>query len=262
MDKKRNTAAEHHNGARLCFVLALGCCISVAVVPSNGSAQTLMPAQPVRQLDQAKPLALPQQPAQRRQLSSTAFFVDGNGHMLTARHAVENCSGVVVSKEQHRVAGRVVAVSSRYDLALIKVPKTLGLTAVFPRNVTTSVNDMVFAGAYDTLQGMRVGGGMLANARVLSSFGGSEDGHLVMDSPVTFGASGAPVLDRNGLVLGSVSRRTMVNRVLAVGATQMVDFLSANGVRPEQDDRPQLAGSTSRAHRAASISAHIICSQS
>lgn len=97
---------------------------------------------------------------------------------------------------------------------------------------------------------------------MINSLGGSEAGHLVIDSPVSFGASGAPVLDRNGLVQGVVSRRTTVNRVLAVGAAEAKAFLSSQGVRIEQDDRPQLSGSTSRGSRAASLSAQVTCQQS
>ena len=224
-------------------------------------AQTLFPVQTQQKLDPAKPLALMPHDRNQRVLTSTAFFVDGSGHMLTVRHAVENCARIVVTKEQHRIIARIVAQSPRYDLALLKVPKTLGLSAVFPRGVGPSNNDMVFAGGYSTLPGLQAGGGVLANARVTSSLGGSEAGHLAIDSPVTFGASGAPVLDKNGLVQGIVSRRTMVNRVLAVGAAEAKSFLVSNNVRIDEDDRPQLSGSASRAHRAASVSALVTCLQ-
>ncbi len=104
-------------------------------------------------------------------------------------------------------------------------------------------------------------GGTLANATVVSSYGGSEAGYLVIDSTVTFGASGAPVLDSRGLVEGVISRRTMVNRVLAVGAAESKAFLVSNGIHFDQDDRPQIAGGGSRANRAASISARVTCLQ-
>jgi S1-C subfamily serine protease len=191
----------------------------------------------------------------------TAFFVDGAGHMLTARHAAEDCTRIVVFKEGRAVPAQLVALSPRFDIALIKAPKTLGLAAVFPRNVTAGVNDMVFAAAYDTLPGMLARGGTLANATVTPSFGGSEAGYLVIDSNVTFGASGAPVLDSRGLVEGVISRRTMINRVLAVAAAEAKAFLVSNGVRVQEDDRPQIAGGGSRANRAASISARVTCLQ-
>ncbi|WP_315833165.1 serine protease [Bradyrhizobium prioriisuperbiae] len=220
--------------------------------------------QPVQMHDHVAPQPLSRSPESaggRREKSGTAFFVDNSGSMITARHAVEDCLRVVVDKEGRTLAARVVALSDRFDIALIKVPRTLGLAAVFPRNVTAVANRMVFVSAYDKLSGMQAGGGTLANATVTPNFGGSEAGYLVIDSNVTFGASGAPVLDSRGLVEGVISRRTMVNRVLAVGAAEAKTFLAGNGVRFDEDDRPQLAGSASRANRAASISARVTCLQ-
>jgi S1-C subfamily serine protease len=141
-----------------------------------------------------------------REKSGTAFFVDESGHMLTAGHAANSCSRMIVVKEGQAVEAQVVAISSKSDLALIKVPRTLGLSAVFPRSVTPIANDMVFAAAYDNLPGLAARGGTLANATVTSGVTGTGD--LAIDSDVTFGASGAPVLDSRGLVQGVISRRT------------------------------------------------------
>ena len=194
-----------------------------------------------------------------REKSGTAFFVDDVGHMLTAGHAAADCARVVVGKEGRVAAARVVAVSGQYDLALIKVAKTLGLSAVFPRSVTAAANDLVFAAAYDTLPGMMARGGTLANATIAPS--GGEAGYLAIDSNITFGASGAPVLDSRGLVQGVISRRTAADHVLAVGAAEAKSFLIANRIAIAEDDRPQIAGSGSRANRAASISARVTCLQ-
>jgi len=192
-----------------------------------------------------------------REKTGTGFFVDDSGHMLTARHAADDCTGLVVAKEGRAVAARVVALSAANDLALIKVPRTLGLAAVFPRRSVASSNDMVFASGYDRLQANR---GMLANATVAASPASGADA-LVIDSDVTFGASGAPVLDGRGLVQGIVSRRIATGRVVAVAAGDAKTFLAANGVQFEQDDRSQISGAGSRADRAASISARVICLQ-
>ncbi len=247
------------------IVMVGGMAAWLAAMPAG--AQSWMP---VRTHDRAplQPLtrstaapAARQDLAIRQEKNGTAFFVDDFGDMLTARHAVENCVRVVVAKEGRAISARVVALSTPFDLALIKIPRTWGLAAVFPRSVTAGANEMVFAAAYDTLPGMMGRGGMIANATVALNAGGSEAGHLAIDSPVTFGASGAPVLDGGGLVQGVISRRTTVNRVLAVGAAESKAFLASNGVRFEQDDRPQIAGGGSRANRAASISARVTCLQ-
>lgn len=233
--------------------------IAVFAGAEPATAQSWMPVRaPERTAPQS--LARPPEPATlRREKSGTAFFVDDAGHMLTARHAVEDCARLVVAKEGRVVLARTVALSPGFDLALIKAPKTLGLAAVFPRNGAASVNDMMFAAAYDKLPGMVTRGGVFANATVAP--GGGEAGHLVIDSTVTFGASGAPVLDSRGLVEGVISRRTRIDRVLAVGAREAKAFLTSNGIRFDQDDRPQIAGGGSRANRAASISARVTCLQ-
>jgi hypothetical protein len=108
---------------------------------------------------------------------------------------------------------------------------------------------------------MTARGGTLANATATRSDSGSEAGYLAIDSNVTFGASGAPVLDSRSLVEGVINRRTTISRVLAVGAVEAKAFLVGNGIRLEEDDRPQIAGGASRANRAASISTRVTCLQ-
>lgn len=239
-------------GGLMCYGL-----VATGNMPAHG--QSLFPSQGPRTIESPKALALPpQSPAIRRQFTGTGFFVDDVGHLLTARHVVENCTEVLVGKEQRRISAKVVAVASRADLALIETRSTMGIAAVFPRTAGASLNDMLFAGAYDSLAGLQIGGGIIANSRVTN---GAEAGHLAIDSPVTFGASGAPVLDRLGLVQGVISRRTAGDRVQAVGAAEAKAFLVAHGIRIVEDDRPQIAGSISRAQRAASISARVTCLQ-
>jgi serine protease Do len=189
--------------------------------------------------------------------SGTGFFVDDEGDLLTAGHVVDNCLTVIVTKEGNVLPAQVEAFSRQPDLALVKVATTLGLAAVFPRNATASTYDMVFAAAYDSLPAMMATGNILSNATVLASDEGS--GFLSLDSSVTFGASGAPVLDDRALVQGVISRRTPADHVDAVSAEQAKAFLEANGISIVEDDRPQIAALGSRANRAASISAGITC---
>lgn len=227
---------------------------------AGACAQTYPQFSPQLQPQRSQQLARTPEPAARRvESTSTAFFVDNSGHMLTARHAVESCVRVIVAKEGFAVTARVVALAGDADLALVKVSRTLGLSAVFPQTVKASANEMVFASAFDTLPGKLIGGGVMANATVKAD---STPATLAIVSDVTFGASGAPVLDSRGLVQGIVSKRTAANRVVAVGASEAKSFLRVHNVRLQEDDRPQIAGNGSRAHRAASISARVRCLQS
>jgi serine protease Do len=209
-------------------------------------------------IETPKPLSLPEPAEVPRQQTGTSFFVDNTGYLLTARHAVAACTRILVYKEGHVMTAHVVALSNEVDLGLIKTVKTLGISAVFPRSQTPAPNDMVFAAAYDNLQGMITRGGVMANAMVST---GTERGYIAIDSDVTFGASGAPVLDSRGLVQGIVSRRVAANHVLAADADQAKRFLIAHGVAVQEDDQPQIASSASRANRAESISARVTCLQ-
>jgi S1-C subfamily serine protease len=239
----------------IALVLALSAACSEA---HGGDVAWGQLAPPRREHPEPSPLSRTREVASvTREKSGTGFFVDDAGHMLTARHAAEDCVRMLVTKEGRTVAAHMVALSPGADLALLKVSRTIGLAAVFPSHVLAGRNDMVFASAYDKLQTSR---GLLANATVAAS-PADESGALLIDSDVSFGASGAPVLDSGGRVQGIVSRRIASGRVLAVGAGEAKSFLTANGVRFAQDDRSQLAGAGSRADRAASISARVICLQ-
>jgi S1-C subfamily serine protease len=109
---------------------------------------------PVRAHDRTpqRPLARPPEPASiHREKTGTGFFVDDSGNMLSAPCPAGGCTRIVVVKERRAVAACVVALAPSVDLALIKVPKTMGLAALFPRNVTATVKDVAFAAAYDAL---------------------------------------------------------------------------------------------------------------
>jgi serine protease Do len=245
--------------------IATGCGLLglISIAPHAALAQDIgrvlgQIARPDQSRAAVSPLARTEESASAtREKTGTAFFVDASGDMLTVRHAAEGCIALIVAKEGRAVRAHVVALSADADLALIKVPRTLGLAAVFPRQAGVSANDMVFASAYDALRASR---GMLVNATIASNQASSA-GSLLIDSDITFGASGAPVLDGRGLVQGVVSRKVGDRRVIAVDAGQAKVFLTAHGIRFEEDDRAQIAGSASRANRAASISARVTCLQ-
>lgn len=245
----------HGHGRKPWWIASLVvCCFCVGPAYARHRVSTTSPHRPSRVLARGTDPVTGVQ-----QKSGTAFFVDDMGDMLTARHVVDDCRNVVVTKEGVALNARVVALSNQADLALIKVPKTLGLAAVFPRSAEPSTNDMVFVAAYDNLSNLIASGGLLADATVVKSDVGS--GILAIDSDVTFGASGAPVLDSGAHVQGVVSRRTPENQVAAVSADSVKPFLAANGIEIEEDDRPQISALGSRAHRAASISAAVTCFQ-
>ncbi len=193
------------------------------------------------------------------ELAATGFFVDDHGSLLTADHAATNCAQLYVIKEGRTVGAQLIAEAPEADLALLKVPETLGLSGVFADTVQPAANDMVFTSGYDALQDVLARGGGLFNAVITdaNATGANENIELVSDA--TYGASGAPILNANGLVIGILTRRESVDHVLATNAHRIKAFLTAHRIAFEQDDRPQVSALQDRAHRAETISAHVLC---
>lgn len=188
---------------------------------------------------------------------STGFFVDQTGSLVAARHAVENCGQLVIGKEQHQVPAQLVALAKQSDIALLRIPRTLGLAVVFPQKREAMSGEAVFAVAYDNRTDLQTSS-LAGVARVESTQDKNEKGYFAIDSSATFGASGAPVLDRNGLVQGVISRRHG-NHVLAVGIGEVKTFLLSEHVHIEEDDRPQVSAPERLAERAQSVSVHVTC---
>jgi serine protease Do len=193
------------------------------------------------------------------ELSSTGFFVDNNGHLLTARHAALDCTQLYVAKEDRVLKAKLVASSQAHDLALLKTGETLGLPAVFTRSSDLAANDMVFAAGYEALQDVLAQGGALSNAVVADADPAGEDAEIELVSDATYGASGAPVLSSTGLVIGMITHLGLEGRVFATSADKIKAFIAATHVAYEEDDRPQLGTLQDRAHRAETISANVLC---
>lgn len=191
-----------------------------------------------------------------RELFATGFVVDRHGLIVTAGHAVDGCASLYVVKGTRTLAAEVVARSSVDDLALLRVQDTLAPPAVFAagqKDGTTAV----FVAGYRTLPRLLGDGGGLFNAVQMPSDG--EQLKITLVSDAGHGASGAPVFDGNGLVIGVVSRRTSGDRVIAVGGEALRSFLAAHDVAIEMDSQPQLDAFQDRARHAATVSVGVRC---
>ncbi|GGF47790.1 hypothetical protein GCM10011611_62760 [Aliidongia dinghuensis] len=190
-------------------------------------------------------------------MNGTGFFVDAHGHLLTANHAADGCSALYVVKEGRTFAAEIVAQSPAHDIAILKIGTTQGLPAVFARSGHPTSDTLVFTAGYQTLPAVLARGGSLFNAVVRG--GGEPDGEIELVSDATHGASGAPVLNANGLVIGIVTTRLDGQHVIATDADAAKALLAANHIAFEQDDRPQLSPLQDRAARAETISTGVTC---
>ncbi len=137
----------------------------------------------------------------------TAFSVDSRGRMLTNRHTVQNRDGERARDVAIRFSGstdvlpaRIVRIAPDADLAVIQLESAGPFPAIAgfaPAPVET--------GASVALIGFPGGCGACERPRaklVTGSVTAASDSVLEMDAFSGTGASGSPIFDRNGLVVG------------------------------------------------------------
>ena len=133
----------------------------------------------------------------------SGFFVSERGHVLTNRHVVQGVDTVeVVTESGDRLEGKVVARGAKgLDLAIVKVPRknTPPLRLVSSRKVAI--------GTWVGSVGHGRGGIWTLSTGFVSNVWGSTREHGVLQTqiPLNPGASGGPVFDRHGRVVGIVN---------------------------------------------------------
>lgn len=254
--KQRNEKAAAMKSAVVrCWVVML----SITCMPLAAQAQTA-----IRGLD----------------AHASGIFLNAQGDVLTARHAVAACKTIYATKDGRVVEATVRKVSHDLDLAVLNTSLKPYLSATFPLTVPNTNSSVgVFAEAYSVLQRLPDRANLLSNAMTVPG-----DGGMQMLSGVKPGASGSGVLSNAGLLLGVVVERvgsgssvgnvtssTMLSRavaagvptgatlVRAIGAMQIKQFLREGDIQFAESDTPQLGPQQSPAARAATLSVGIIC---
>lgn len=207
---------------------------------------------------------------------ATGVFLNQQGDVLTARHAIEHCKEIFVVKDGKVAQARVRAISNAHDLAVLGTELIPYLSATFPAKTQSGGSSMgVFAEAYSVLQRMPHRASVLSNAMTVP---GGDDLNLI--SGAKPGTSGSAVLRADGLVAGVVVERvargpgaagaalsraasaTSVSgpsQVRAVAAGPVKQFLRDSGIPFTESDTPQLAPNQSPAARAATLAAGVLC---
>src|SRR5829696_1887896 len=150
--------------------------------------------------DESSPFGLPQ--GQGGAASGTGFVIDGDGHILTNFHVVENATKVTVGFDDNRVVeARVLGTDATNDLALLKVdpdglklsPLAIGNPFGLDRTLTTGV--------------------VSALQRQITAPNGFTIQHVIQtDASINPGNSGGPLLDAAGRVIG-------INSQIVAGGT-------------------------------------------
>jgi S1-C subfamily serine protease len=153
--------------------------------------------------DEASPFG----PQSRGEASGTGFVIDGEGHILTNFHVVENATEVTVGFDDNRVVeARVLGTDATNDLALLRVD-TDGLKLAplqLGDSSTAQVGDPVLAiGNPFGLDRTLTTGVVSALQRQITAPNGFAIQHVIQtDASINPGNSGGPLLDAAGRVIG------------------------------------------------------------
>jgi serine protease Do len=205
--------------------------------------------------------------------NATGFFLNDDGDVLTARHVVEACQSLFLIKDSQVARAKVKAVSKDRDLAVITSRIKPFLTASFAKSNDLAGSQPVFTAGYEVLRHMTDRSTTMYNAFTRDRAGG-QPGEFSMMSSATNGASGSPVLDQGGLVVGLVTDRAEASNadprayvtrsgaadfVIAVSSEPIKAFLAANRIPFAETDSAQLEPMQAHAPRAATLEAGVLC---
>ncbi|HEY3600156.1 MAG TPA: serine protease [Paraburkholderia sp.] len=206
--------------------------------------------------------------------NATGFFVNDGGDLLTARHVVEACQTLFVIKDGQVARASVKAVSHDKDLAVIASRIEPLLAASFAKRSGLVGVQPVFAAGYDALMHMPDRQTAMFNGFARNATTDRESGALTLMSSATHGASGSPVLDQAGLVVGLVTGRAEASNenprayvarsgaadyVIALSSDSIKTFLAVSNIPFNETDVPQLEPMQPHAPRAATLEAGILC---
>ena len=216
-------------------------------------------------------------PTESIEAQASGVFLNAEGDVLTARHAIAGCRSLYVVKDGKVVMATLRAVSNEEDIAVLATALKPFLSAVFQRATLPPDRSVaVFAEAYSRLLRMPERARTLSNAITVPD----DDGELQLLSGVKPGASGSAVLGASGLVLGMVVERVAgapanagaaqvharnpaqaggATLVRAVPAISIKRFLRTSGIDFAESDAAQISAQQSPAARAFTLGAGVIC---
>jgi S1-C subfamily serine protease len=161
----------------------------------------------VRSVLRASATSTPFGTDQGGEATGTGFVIDGEGHILTNYHVVENATSVSVGFDDNRVVpARVLGTDATNDLALLQVERDgLKLSPLqLGDSSTAQVGDPVLAiGNPFGLDRTLTTGVVSALQRQITAPNGFTIQHVIQtDAPINPGNSGGPLLDVAGRVIG------------------------------------------------------------
>ncbi len=157
--------------------------------------------------------------------ASGSGFVIAPNHVLTNHHVIEDAQTIEVTNERRSTPGRVVFSDPHNDLALVEIDTRFDQLAAFREGIELHLGeDVVLVGF--PLQNL-LGQGPQVTAGNVSGLCGFGNNAAVMQytAPTASGASGGPILDSTGLVIGVVRAGLAHDQIRSAGsASENINF--------------------------------------
>jgi S1-C subfamily serine protease len=133
----------------------------------------------------------------------SGFVIDGEGHILTNYHVIENARQLeVTTSDKKKYKAQIVGIDPPHDLAVIQIPTKSVQTAEIGDSKELVVGQKVFAiGNPFGLSGTMTRG-IISSIRSLRGEHGFIDEAIQTDAAINPGNSGGPLLNSRGQVIG------------------------------------------------------------
>lgn len=182
-----------------------------------------------------------------RSSSASGFFITGEGHFITASHAVAGATSILVNTSQGLVGARLLAADPANDVAILKVTNVMDRpfpALAIPEKPKVRLGQGVFTIGFPnpSLQGINP---KLAKGEIAGLSGLQDDPRIYQVSlPVQPGNSGGVLADDQGNVIGLIiSKLSSLAGVILTGELpQNVNYaLKASYARLLIDTVPDLS---------------------
>jgi S1-C subfamily serine protease len=133
----------------------------------------------------------------------SGFVIDGEGHILTNYHVIENARQVeVTTSDKKKYKAQIIGVDPPHDLAVIQIPSKTVPQAEIGDSKNLTVGQKVFAiGNPFGLSGTMTRG-IISSIRSVRGQQGFIDEAIQTDAAINPGNSGGPLLNSRGQVIG------------------------------------------------------------
>jgi len=228
--------------------------------------------------DDQKPTARPDDGGKDEETtysSGTAFFVNGDGYLLTNAHVVEGCEDAEARRDGGVLQpATIVARDEAGDLALLKVEGGSPAFGTFRGAPPIRLGDTVVVFGYPLTDYLSKTGN-LATGLVASLAGaGDDENEMQISAPVQSGNSGGAVVDQSGRIVGVVVAKSNIqnyasgdkddieviqNANFAIKASVARTFLDAHDVRYAVEPPGEEMKTPDVAEIARKFSAQVMC---